>query len=130
MEKVLNDLEKGGFCAPTSGGFLFSSIQFTITQKGREKARGVTEENPYIGIAPVAYEDYYTVMELQMKDRYPIKIPSDVVEYAFKDIVGVNYAKECMMESCTIGKGIFVYGSPGTGKTFIISKMPELLPHS
>jgi predicted ATPase with chaperone activity len=128
MEKVLNDLEKGGFCAPTSGGFLFSSIQFTITQKGREKARGVTEENPYIGIAPVAYEDYYTVMELQMKDRYPIKIPSDVVEYAFKDIVGVNYAKECMMESCTIGKGIFVYGSPGTGKTFIISKMPELLP--
>lgn len=33
-----------------------------------------------------------------------------------------------MMESCTIGKGIFVYGSPGTGKTFIVSKMPELLP--
>jgi predicted ATPase with chaperone activity len=128
MEDLLNDLEKGGFCAPTSGGFLFSSIQFTITQKGREKARGITEENPYIGIAPVAYEEYYKVMEIQMKDRYPIKIPNDVEDYAFKEVVGVNYAKECMMESCTIGKGIFVYGSPGTGKTFIISKMPELLP--
>jgi len=128
LEKLLNDLEKGGLCAATGGGFLFSSIQFTITQKGREKARSITEDNPYIGIAPVAYEDYYKVMELQMKDRYPIKIPSEVKEYAFKDIVGVNYAKECMMESCTIGKGIFVYGSPGTGKTFIVSKMPELLP--
>lgn len=128
LEILLNDMEKGGFCAATSGGFLFSSVQFTITQKGREKAHGVAEENPYMGIAPVAYEDYYEIMELQMKDRYPLKIPSEVANNAFKDVVGVSYAKECMMESCTIGKGIFVYGPPGTGKTFIVSKMPELLP--
>jgi predicted ATPase with chaperone activity len=128
MEVFLSELEKTGFCAATSGGFLFSSVQFTITKKGREKVQGIVEENPYIGIAPVAYEDYYEIMESQMKDRYPIKIPEEVVNYAFEDVVGVKYAKQCMMESCTIGKGIFVYGPPGTGKTFIISKMPELLP--
>lgn len=128
MELILNDLEKSGFCAPTSGGFLFSSVQFTITKKGRNKVRGIMEENPYIGIAPVSYEEYYEVMESQMKDRYPIKIPSEVVERAFHDVVGVEYAKMCMIESCTIGKGIFIYGPPGTGKTFMVSKMPELLP--
>lgn len=128
MEIFLNELEKSGFCAATSGGFLFSSVQFTITKKGREKVQGIIEENPYIGIAPVAHEDYYEIMESQMKDRYPIKIPLEVVDHAFEDVVGVGYAKECMIESCTIGKGIFVYGPPGTGKTFIISQMPELLP--
>ena len=128
MEIFLNELEKSGFCAATSGGFLFSSVQFTITKKGREKVQGIIEENPYIGIAPVAHEDYYEIMESQMKDRYPIKIPPEVVDHAFEDVVGVEYAKECMIESCTIGKGIFIYGPPGTGKTFIISQMPELLP--
>jgi predicted ATPase with chaperone activity len=128
MEIFLNELEKTGFCAPTSGGFLFSSVQFTITKKGREKVQGIVEENPYIGVAPVSYEEYYAVMESQMKDRYPIKIPPEVVQHAFKEVVGVEYAKMCMIESCTIGKGIFVYGPPGTGKTFIVSKMPELLP--
>ena len=115
MEICLSELEKTGFCAATSGGFLFSSVQFTITKKGREKVQGIIEENPYIGIAPVAYEDYFEIMESQIKDRYPIKIPSEVVDHAFKEVVGVEYAKECMIESCTISKGIFVYGPPGTG---------------
>lgn len=128
MEIILGELEKNGFCAPISGGFLFSSVQYTITKKGREKVQGLSEENPYIGIAPVSYEQYYETMESQMKDRYPIKIPPEVMENTFRDVVGVEYAKESLIESCTIGKGIFVYGPPGTGKTFIVSKMPDLLP--
>lgn len=128
MEVILGELEKNGFCAPVSGGFLFSSVQYSITKKGREKVQGVSEENPYIGIAPVSYDHYFRIMASQMKNRYPIKIPPEVEENTFKDVVGVEYAKECMIESCTIGKGIFVYGSPGTGKTFMISKMPHLMP--
>ncbi len=128
MEVILSELEKNGYCAPVSGGFLFSSIQYTITKKGREKIQGISEENPYIGIAPVSYEQYYEIMESQMKNRYPIKIPSEVVDDTFKEVVGVEYAKQCLIEACTIGKGIFVYGPPGTGKTFIVGKMPDLLP--
>ncbi|MEG3225177.1 MAG: AAA family ATPase [Methanobacteriales archaeon Met13] len=128
LEKVIPRLEKDGFCATVGGGFLFSSVEYTVTPKGRETARGINEDNPYIGVAPVSYNDYYEVMEAQMKGRYPIKIPSEVVEGTFKDVVGVEYAKEAIIESCIIGKGIFVYGPPGTGKTFTISKMPDLLP--
>jgi len=128
LEESLSIIEKDGFCAAVSGGFLFSSVEYTITKKGREKARRIMEENPYIGIAPVSYENYYKVMEAQLKGRYPIEIPPEVVEYTFKDVVGVEYAKEVMIEACTIGRGIFVYGAPGTGKTFIVSKMADLLP--
>ncbi len=128
LEIILSELEKNGYCAPVSGGFLFSSIQYTITKKGRERIQGISEENPYIGIAPVSYDDYCEVMDAQMKNRYPNKIPSDVVDVTFQEVVGVEYAKQCLIESCTIGKGIFIYGPPGTGKTFIVSRMPDLLP--
>ena len=52
LEKHLSKMEKSGFCAPVSGGFLFSSVEYTITKKGREKSKGISEDNPYIGIAP------------------------------------------------------------------------------
>jgi predicted ATPase with chaperone activity len=128
MEKCLSKLEKEGLCAPVSGGFLFSSIQYSISKKGREKTRGIAEENPYIGVAPVSYENYYAIMDAQLKGRYPIEIPPEVVESTFMDVVGVEYAKESLIESCIIGKGIFIYGPPGTGKTFLTGKMSDLLP--
>ena len=128
LEESLSHMEKNGFCAPVSGGFLFSSVDYTITKKGREKVKGIAEENPYIGIAPVPYEEYFQIMKLQMHHRHPIAIPPEVVQDTFNEVVGVEYAKEALIESCIIGKGIFVYGPPGTGKTFIISTMPNLLP--
>ncbi|HML04692.1 MAG TPA: ATP-binding protein [Methanobacterium sp.] len=128
LEETLRKLEEDGFCATTGGGFLFSSVEYTVTKKGHEKAKRILEENPYIGMAPVSYEDYYELMKAQLKGRYPITIPEDVIEYAFDDVVGIDYAKEVLIESCTIGKGIFVYGPPGTGKTFSVSKMSDLLP--
>ena len=66
---VLSNLEKEGLCAPVSGSFLFSSVQYSISKKGREKTRGISEENPYIGVAPVSYEDYYQIMDAQLKGK-------------------------------------------------------------
>ena len=128
LESCLSNLEKEGLCAPVSGSFLFSSVQYSISKKGREKSRGISEENPYIGVAPVSYENYYNIMEAQLKGRYPINIPPEVVESTFKDVVGVKEAKKSLIESCIIGKGIFIYGPPGTGKTFLTGKMSDLLP--
>lgn len=128
LEKCLSKLEKEGLCAPVSGSFLFSSVQYSISKKGRDKNKGLVEENPYIGVAPVSYDNYDLIMEAQLKGRYPIQIPQEVVKATFKDVVGVEYAKESLIESCIIGKGIFIYGPPGTGKTFLTGKMSDSLP--
>jgi predicted ATPase with chaperone activity len=128
LEQTLRKIEEDGFCAQVGGSFLFSSIDYTITKKGKEKVSRMVEENPYIGIAPVSYENYVEMMEKQLSDRHPVEVPKEVAEKTFSDVVGLRKAKECLIESCTIGKGIFVYGSPGAGKTFIISKTSDLLP--
>lgn len=128
LEQTLRKIEEDGFCAQVGGSFLFSSIDYTITKKGKEKVTRMVEENPYIGIAPVSYENYWEMMEKQLNGRHPVEVPKEVAEKTFSDVVGLRKAKKCLIESCTIGKGIFVYGSPGAGKTFIISKTSDLLP--
>jgi predicted ATPase with chaperone activity len=121
-------LENENLCVPTSGGFLFTSVEYTVTKHGHEKASKLSSENAYVGTAPVSYEIYHKVMEIQIKGRFPIKIPKEVIEKAFKDVVGSENPKNCLIESAIGGKGFFIYGPPGTGKTFLTSKMSDLLP--
>ncbi|NYB52784.1 MAG: ATP-binding protein [Methanobacteriaceae archaeon] len=128
LEECLKPMEKENLIGQTGGGFLFASVDYTIKKQGHLKAVKLMEENPYVGIAPVTYDEYFKIMEVQLKGRYPIKIPSEVIEKAFHDVVGMEYPKKVLTESAIGGKGFFIYGPPGTGKTFLTSKMSELLP--
>lgn len=128
LEKCLRAMEKQEFCAQTGGSFLFPSVEYTIKERGHEKAKKLMEENPYMGMAPVTYEEYFKIMEVQLKGRFPIHIPENVIEDALKDVVGVEGAKKTLVEAAIGGKGFFIYGPPGTGKTFLTSKMSDLLP--
>ncbi|MDO9044691.1 MAG: ATP-binding protein [Methanobacteriaceae archaeon] len=128
LEKCLNDMEEEDLCAAIGGGFMFPSVTFTIKKVGKTQADHLSEENPYVGIAPVAYDTYYKIMEIQLKDRFPQKIPQEVIDNTFEEVVGNENGKRTLIESAIGGKGFFIYGLPGTGKTFITSKMSDLLP--
>ncbi|OPX60324.1 MAG: putative ATP-dependent protease [Methanobacterium sp. PtaB.Bin024] len=128
LEQCLKPMEKDDLIVQTGGGFLFASVDYTIKKQGHQKAVKLTEENPYIGTAPVTYDEYFKIMEVQLKGRYPMKIPPDVIQRAFHDVVGMEYPKKVLTEAAIGGKGFFIYGPPGTGKTFLTSKMSELLP--
>lgn len=128
LEKTLKKLEDENFCIPTSGGFLVTSVEYSVTKQGHEKATKLSSENSYTGIAPVSYDNYRKFMNIQIKDRFPIKIPQEVIEKAFEDVVGSESAKKVLIEAAIGGKGFFIYGPPGTGKTFLTSKMSDLLP--
>jgi predicted ATPase with chaperone activity len=128
LEEILQKLEKEDMCSQTGGGFLFPSVEYTIKKPGREKAVQMAQENPYIGMAPVSYDEYFTIMGAQVKGRFPLKIPEAVIKNALKDVVGVENAKKTLIASSIGGKGFFIYGPPGTGKTFLTSKMSDMLP--
>ncbi|MBI5459337.1 ATP-binding protein [Methanobacterium sp.] len=128
LEQCLKPMEKQDLAAQTGGGFLFASVEYTIKKQGHLKAAQLMEENPYIGMAPVTYDDYFKIMGVQLQGRYPLRIPHEVVEKAFRDVVGMAYPKKVLTEAAIGGKGFFIYGPPGTGKTFLTSKMSEILP--
>jgi predicted ATPase with chaperone activity len=128
LEQCLKAMEKEDLVAQTAGGFLFASVEYTIKKQGHLKAAKLMNENPYMGTAPVTYDEYFKIMEVQLQGRYPIDIPHEVVEKAFREVVGMAYPKKVLTESAIGGKGFFIYGPPGTGKTFLTSKMSEILP--
>lgn len=128
LEECMHILEKEDLCVPTSGSFLFSSVEYTITKQGREKANKILSENQYIGLAPVPYAHYQKIMKIQITERFPIKIPDEVIKKAFEDVVGSKKALKALVEAAIGGNGFFIYGPPGTGKTFLTSKMSDLLP--
>ncbi len=128
LEECIKMLEKEDLCAPVSGGFLFASVEYSVTKLGHEKAKKLILENSYTGLAPVSYYIYTKLMNIQIKDRFPIKIPPEVIKKAFEDVVGSEKAKNGLIEAAIGGKGFFIYGPPGTGKTFLTSKMSDLLP--
>ncbi|HMK54650.1 MAG TPA: ATP-binding protein [Methanobacteriaceae archaeon] len=128
LEVCLKDLEKNELVAPTGGGFLFPSVEYTIKKRGHKQALKLLSENSYQGVAPVSYQTYFEIMAAQIKDRYPMHIPEEIIELAFKEVVGMERPKKILTEAAIGGKGFFIYGPPGTGKTFLTSKMSELLP--
>ena len=128
LEEILQKLESDNMVAQTGGSFMFSSVEYTIKKIGREKALQIMQENPYIGIAPVSYDEYYTIMGAQVMGRFPLDIPEKVIKNAMKDVVGVEDAKKTLVASSIGGTGFFIYGAPGTGKTFLTSKMSNMLP--
>lgn len=128
LETCLRDMEQQELCAAIGGGFLFPSVTFTIKKLGKAQADKFAHENPYVGMAPVSYDMYYKIMEAQLKGRFPLRIPPEVVEKTFKKVVGNDNGKKTLVESAIGGKGLFIYGLPGTGKTFLTSKMSDLLP--
>ncbi|MGI6483680.1 MAG: ATP-binding protein [Methanobacterium sp.] len=128
LEECLKPMENDNLISQTGGGFLFASVDYTIRKQGQKKAAKLLKDNPYVGIAPVTYDEYFKIMQVQLKGRYPLDIPSAVVEKAFNDVVGMQYPKKVLTESAIGGKGFFIYGPPGTGKTFLTSKMSNILP--
>jgi len=128
LEEILQKLESDNMCAQTGGSFMFSSVEYSINKSGHEKAQQMMQENPYIGIAPVSYDEYYTIMEAQISGRFPLDIPKEVIQNVMKDVVGVEDAKKTLVASSIGGTGFFIYGAPGTGKTFLSSKMSNMLP--
>ncbi|MFQ6051321.1 MAG: ATP-binding protein [Candidatus Hydrothermarchaeota archaeon] len=129
VEEIIRDLEERVMVEYIgTGAMMFSDLRYIPTEKGRERAKMLETLDPFVGVAPVPYKDYYRITEELSQKRFPIKISKSVFEKAFEEVIGLDYAKKIILESLSTGEGMFICGPPGTGKTFISSKISKVLP--
>jgi hypothetical protein len=70
VEPILRGLKADHLVEVTGGSTLNpASYQYSITNKGGERARELLERNRYVGPCPVALRQYIGVIELQAEDR-------------------------------------------------------------
>ncbi|MCU0697329.1 MAG: AAA family ATPase [Myxococcaceae bacterium] len=96
-------------------GFGRVSVDFLLTEKGREYARDALERTTYIGPAPVPIEQYNQLIQQQTREL-PI-VTRKQLELALAHLVVPPGIVDKLGPAVNSGRSLFLYGPPGNGKT-------------
>src|SRR5262245_17451027 len=103
------------------GAGSMGDYEYALTELGRERARRYTEECTYYGAAPVTLRDYLHAMGSQSIARQHAT-PDDLKE-AFADLVISEKMLGKLGPAINSGRGMFLFGEPGNGKTSIAERV-------
>jgi hypothetical protein len=101
-----------------------NALRFALTERGRSLALEAMLRSSYVGPAPVPLKTYAQVVSAQSIHGHDVT--KDMIDEVFSDVVVSEHIREQLGLSMNSGKSTFVYGSAGTGKTFLTSMLPAL----
>lgn len=126
MEQVLQHLRGEGLVELRTRQGMEAEMRYGLTERGRTAAYDALLRSGYIGPAPVPLEDYCDLVAHQSIRKRRIEramlmraLEGAVVDPALCDQLG---------PAVNSGRSIFLYGEPGTGKTFIAQRLARVLP--
>ena len=113
-------VEVRGSTGLSRGGYVFD-----LSGEGRDRAREALSSNQYVGPAPVPLHQYreWTLRQSIAKAR----VTRDMVRQGFRGLVLEEAMHEMLGPAINSAKSLFLYGSPGNGKTFISETIASLL---
>ena len=96
---------------------------YTATELGRERARRFTQDCSYFGSAPVDLRDYIaSVKEQSLHFQNPSQAD---LEAAFEDLLINQKMFNRLGPAINSGRGMFLFGFPGNGKTSIAERVTQ-----
>jgi DNA-binding PadR family transcriptional regulator len=96
---------------------------FQLTDLGRERARRHSRDCTYFGAVPVALEHYIESVKLQSLHH---QNPSDDdLRRAFEDLLINHKMFDRLGPAINSGRGMFLFGYPGNGKTSIAERITK-----
>lgn len=127
IEPILTHL-KQMYLAEFSGGGLTAGPGFVyrLTEAGRVRALLFLEQNQYVGVAPVPFNDYRDYMQA-FAAAAPKTATRDRVREAFNSLVLSQRVLDQLGPAINGTHSMFVYGPPGNGKTVISQAIIHLL---
>jgi hypothetical protein len=96
---------------------------FTISDAGRERARRYSQECTYFGAAPVSLKDYLVAMESQSVAHQ--EVTEEDLRRAFSDLIINQKMLATLGPAINSGRGMFLFGEPGNGKTSIAERITK-----
>lgn len=120
VEPVLNSLRKEQLIA-LKGDAIAGDYTYIITQKGLSLAKELSRECTYFGAAPVTLEQYLAAMEKQSVADQIIR--SADLKRAFSDLLLEDDLLKLLGPAINSGRGMFLFGEPGNGKTSIAERI-------
>jgi predicted ATPase with chaperone activity len=120
VEKILQSLKAQRLLGPKSAGTL-SDYLYEITEAGTDKIRRIAGNCSYCGAVPVSLEDYEASVAAQSLTRLEPSV--DDLRRAFADLT-LSEEMFCRLGlAISAGKGLFLHGRPGNGKSSVAERI-------
>lgn len=97
--------------------------EYVITDLGRERGKRYYEECTYFGAAPVSLQDYVDSVSAQSIAGQVVT--SKQLEAAFDGLIINQAMLNKLGPAVNSGRGMFLYGFPGNGKTSIAERITD-----
>lgn len=102
-----------------------ATLRYSLTERGRSNAQDALTRSGYMGPAPVPLDAYSQIVrEQSVHDRL---VTRELMRATFSDVVLDAGMLDRLGPALNSGKAIFVYGEPGTGKTYITQRLSRLV---
>ena len=126
VEKVIDFLAAEKLCDLRGGkGFGRASVEFVLTEKGREYAKDALGRSTYVGPAPVPIGQYNQLIHAQSSEN-PVVSQEDL-RSAISHLVVDPALVEKLGPAVNSGRSLFLYGPPGNGKTSLAEAVSSML---
>jgi predicted ATPase with chaperone activity len=125
VEKVIDFLANEKLADMRGGkGFGRASVDFVLTEKGREYARDALERNTYVGPVPVPIEQYNALITNQTEEN-PVVSREDL-RLGLSHLTVPQALTEKLGPAVNSSRSLFLYGPPGNGKTSLAEAISRL----
>ncbi|MEX2169626.1 MAG: AAA family ATPase [Pirellulales bacterium] len=105
------------------GSAMMNDYIYVLTNFGRERAKKLAEQCTYFGSAPVTLESYNdSVARQTLANQHPTE---EKLKEAFSDLLIDDHMLKRLGPAINSGRGLFLYGAPGNGKTSIAERVTK-----
>ncbi|MBI3840078.1 MAG: AAA family ATPase [Planctomycetia bacterium] len=105
------------------GSAAMNDYLYQLTDMGRERARRMADHCTYFGSAPVSLKDYIAAVVAQSLTRQHPTIGD--LQRAFSDLLINPRMLRRLGPAINSGRGLFLFGAPGNGKTSIAERVTQ-----
>lgn len=120
VHELLQDL-KGRQLVVYRGASAVNDYEYQLTDLGRERARRFADHCTYFGSAPVSLRDYIASVAAQSMTRQNPTLHD--LKHAFEDLLLSQQMLARLGPAVNSGRGLFLYGAPGNGKSSIAERI-------
>jgi MoxR-like ATPase len=120
VEPLLHKLKSQQLLAYASATTVNDYIH-VLSDAGRDRAKRYMQKTTYFGAAPVRLNDYIASVKLQsVEHQHPSR---EDLKKAFSDLLIAPQLLARLGPAVNSGRGMFLYGYPGNGKTSIAERV-------
>jgi len=105
-------------------GFGRASVEFVLTEKGREYARDALTRTTYVGPAPVPIEQYNALITTQIEEN-PV-VGRDDLLMGLSHLTVTEDLLDKLGPAVNSGRSLFLHGPPGNGKTSLAEAISRM----